>query len=84
MHQLGEETWAGRPLEWCGRGSFSATARQARRRKPAEWWGGMRGLLERDGKIRHVSGLRMAHVLERLWLHVFSQVWGACSRGGNL
>ena len=52
------------------------TAEQARHLKPAAWWAALRQLFDVDRKIRLVSGLRMAHVAERLWLRIFSPPWG--------
>lgn len=71
-HFLGESTTPGIEVPFCAGGSLSATAEQARRGKPAAWWRALNQLLERDRKIRWVSGLRMAHVFERLWLRIFT------------
>lgn len=70
---LREPTWAGMPVPWCPAASLSVTAEQATVGKPRAWWEAMRALLERDGKVKWVSALRMAHTLERLWLRIFSQ-----------
>ena len=53
------------------------TAEQARFQKPAWWWAALLQLFEKDHKIRSISGLRMAHVAERLWLRIFSPPWFA-------
>ena len=70
---LREPTWPGMPVPWCDGGSLSVTASQARAGKPQEWWEALRTLLDQDRKIKWVSALRMAHVLERLWLRIFTQ-----------
>ena len=74
---LGETTWPGIPVAWCPRGSLTVTAEQARFQKPAWWWAALLQLFEKDHKIRSISGLRMAHVAERLWLRIFSPPWFA-------
>tara|TARA_B110001452_G_scaffold239910_1_gene221176 strand:- start:244 stop:1401 length:1158 start_codon:yes stop_codon:yes gene_type:complete len=70
---LREPTWAGMPVPWCPAATLSVTAEQATVGKPRVWWEAMRNLLERDGRVKWVSALRMAHTLERLWLRIFSQ-----------
>ena len=70
---LREATWPGMAVPWCNAGSLSVTAQQARSNKPQAWWRALRQLVERDGKIKWISALRMAHVFERLWLRIFSQ-----------
>lgn len=69
---LRETTWPGMAVPYCDGGSLSATRMQAQRQKPRAWWAALRVLLEHDRKIKWVSALRMAHVLERLWLRIFS------------
>ena len=71
-HFLQEHTWPGMEVPYCHAGSLSATAEQLRRHKSAEWWRALRQLVTEDRKIKWVSALRMAHVLERLWLRIFS------------
>ena len=71
-HFLHEHTTPGTPIPICLAGSLSATREQVQRHKPAEWWAGLRQLLEYDHKINRVSALRMAHVMERMWVRVFS------------
>ena len=75
MRLLGEATWPGIPVSWCPRGSLSVTAEQVRFQKPAWWWAALLQLFEKDHKVRMISGLRMAHVAERLWLRIFSPPW---------